>query len=57
MENETQNIKKEKYLPSFLINDIEFDELDKKIQSKEKNEANGYTNQNKYAIKNIIVLI
>ena len=51
MENETQNIKKEKYLPSFLINDIEFDELDKKMQSKEKNEANGHINQNKYAIK------
>ena len=59
MDNETLNIKKENYLPSFLIKDIEFDEFDKEIQSKE-NEANSLINQKKYAIKkynfNILVI-
>ncbi len=49
MDNESQNIKNEKYLPSFLINDIEFDELDKEMESKEKKEDNGFNSQ--YAIK------
>lgn len=43
MENETP-IKKEMLLPSSLINDIEFDQLDKELQSfegKEKNDSTG----------------
>ena len=38
MEKETQNFQKEMFLPSSLINDIEFDELDKELQSKEVQE-------------------
>lgn len=41
MENETP-IKKEMFLPSSLINDIEFDQLDKELQlveGKEKNDS------------------
>ena len=37
MENETL-IEKEIFLPSYLINDIEFDQLDKELQLKEKKE-------------------
>lgn len=40
MEKETQNFKKELFLPSSLLNDIEFDELDKELQSKEDKENN-----------------
>ena len=47
MKNETQNIKKEKLLPSFLINDIEFDELDKEMQLKEQKQTNGCNHQMK----------
>ena len=38
MEKEIQNFKKELFLPSSLLNDIEFDELDKELQSKEVQE-------------------
>ena len=38
MEKEIQNFKKELLLPSSLLNDIEFDELDKELQSKEVQE-------------------
>lgn len=38
MERETQNFKKELFLPTSLLNDIEFDELDKELQSKEDKE-------------------
>lgn len=44
MERETQILNKELFLPSSLLNDIEFDELDKELQSKEvkeNNEING----------------
>lgn len=40
MERETQNFRKELFLPSSLMNDIEFDELDKELQSKEAKESN-----------------
>ena len=42
MENET-HIKKEMLLPSSLINDIEFDELDKELQIVEGKDKNGST--------------
>ena len=42
MENET-HIKKEMLLPSSLINDIEFDELDKELQIVEEKDKNGST--------------
>ena len=42
MENET-TINKEILLPSSLINDIEFDELDKELQIVEGKDKNGST--------------
>lgn len=50
MERETQNFKKELFLPSSLLNDIEFDELDKELQStevKENSEIKNCTIENK----------
>ena len=45
MENYT---KSEILLPSSLLNDIEFDQLDQKLESLEKLEKNGNTNDEKY---------
>ena len=44
MENQSSNIENNKYLPSSLLNDIDFDELDEKVV---KNETNYYSHQEK----------
>ena len=45
--------KTEILLPSSLLNDIEFDQLDQKLESIEKLEKNGNTNDEKYDTINI----
>ena len=36
MEKEPFNRKNERFLPSFLLNEMEFDELDKKLEEKKE---------------------
>ena len=43
MENKNNNIKKEMFLPKTLLNDIEFDKLDKELMLLEKSETIGST--------------
>lgn len=45
MENKSLNIENKILLPSSLLNDIEFDELDQGLQLMDRNETNGSTIQ------------
>ena len=47
MENES-NEKNKIFLPTSLINDIEYDELDKKLEFKPDSKGNISTNKSKY---------
>lgn len=40
MDNPSPNLQNQKYLPTSLLNDIEFDELDKELQLMESCEKN-----------------
>ena len=53
MENE-YNIKSEIFLPSFLLNDIEYDEFDQELQILEQKDTTDSINNEKYVIINII---
>ena len=41
MENKSLNIENKILLPTFLLNDIEFDEFDQGLQLMDKNETKG----------------
>ena len=43
MESKNNNLKKEMFLPKTLLNDIEFDKLDKELMLLEKSETIGST--------------
>ena len=53
MENE-YNIKTDIFLPSFLLNDIEYDEFDQELQILEQKDTTDSINNEKYVIINII---